>query len=141
MDDLLSPTLLHPLMDQRCQSERRSGYSTPLCRCRLFMVECTGSGRRVGVLMAMIAVVAISCASAEFDRGDAVDRFETGGASSGQAECMADVLIELDQLHAFDPLVEPGEAGIAAMVSAGQLCVSTEVLSEVEQLPASLDGE
>ncbi len=51
---------------------------------------------------------------------------------------MANVLIELDQLNAIDPRVSPGEEGVAAMLSAGQLCISTNVLPAVEvEAPAT----
>lgn len=79
--------------------------------------------RRILVLCALMMFFAVACGGSDFGRGDAIERFRTGGASEAEATCMTEALIVLDKLEVANPNIAPDEAGVVALVTAGHSCV------------------
>ena len=80
----------------------------------------------------IFATLLAGCGASNFNRSDAISSLQAAGATSAEATCIADTLIQRESLDSADPRSAESAQDRLNLLSANEHCVSTEVLPTVD---------
>ena len=104
--------------------------------------------RHVCAAVVFVLLVAACSQGDTLDRSIAIEALQTTGVNEAEATCLADTLIQLDELDAADPRMERGLAEREAFIAARTRCVTAAPDTEVagaqltnQQNPPGLEAQ